>query len=609
MAGRIAGITIEIGGNTKPLQKALKGVDTQLKATQNNLKDINKLLKLDPKNTELLTQKQKNLESSIDLTKKRLQELKDAQGQVAANTPEWDALQREIIATEQDLAALKKEYKDFGNVASQQLKAVGKSLQDAGGKVQEFGRKLAPISGAATAIGTGLLKLGYDAVTGADDLNTLAKQTGFTTEEIQKMRYAADLIDVSFEDISGALRKFKQKVDPANGSLAALGVSVLDADGNLRNSTDVFNDAIVALSGISNETERDQIAMDLFGKSADSLAGIIDDGGAALKAYGDQAEELGLILDQDTLDKLNETNDTIDQMKAQISGTMAVIGTKVVPVIAPLLTKVADLIVKVSDALGKLTPEQTETILKVTALVAALSPVLMIGGQLISGIGALVTGIGAVVGVLGGPLTIAIGAAVAAGVLIWKNWDRVKNSAANLKKEVSNAWNGIKTAVSNVATSLSNKINAVKTKFDELKTKVSTVVSNIKSALSFDWQLPRIKIPHLVILDKGELPYGIGGFGRPPELDIQWYRKAYENPVVFTRPTVLQTPSGLMGFGDGHGAEIVMGLDKLREVVGSSRGNVVINVYPSAGMDVNALADKIQQKFVAAANQRRAVYA
>lgn len=604
MAGRIAGITIEIGGNTKPLQKALKGVDTQLKATQNNLKDINKLLKLDPKNTELLTQKQKNLESSIDLTKKRLQELKDAQSQVAANTPEWDALQREIIATEQDLAALKKEYKDFGNVASQQLKAVGKSLQDAGGKVQEFGRKLAPISGAATAIGTGLLKLGYDAVTGADDLNTLAKQTGFTTEEIQKMQYAADLIDVSFEDISGALRKFKQKVDPANESLAALGVSVLDADGNLRNSTDVFNDAIVALSGIQNETERDQIAMDLFGKSADSLAGIIDDGGAALKAYGDQAEELGLILDQDTLDALNETNDTIDQMKAQISGTMAVVGAQVVPVVAPLLEKGAALLAQVAEKLSTVDSDTMQTVLTVLALAAALAPVITIGGTLISGLGTLITTIGTIVGVLGGPLTVAIGAAIAIGVLLYKNWDRVKQSGINLKNEVVKAWNAMKTTIQTVANNISQKIATIKGKFDELRNKVSSVVSGIKNALNFNWTIPHIPLPHFSVQPPG---WSFGDLleGSIPSLGISWYKKAYDNPVMFTQPTVLQTPNGYKGFGDGHGAEIVMGLDKLREVVGANNPSVTINVYPSPGMDVNALADKIQRVFVANANQRR----
>ena len=107
MAGRIQGITIEIDGNTTKLQQSLKGVDSQLKTTKNTLKDVDRLLKLDPKNTELLTQKQKNLEQAISGTKQRLDELKSAQDGVQKGTAEWDALQREIIATEQDLDKLK----------------------------------------------------------------------------------------------------------------------------------------------------------------------------------------------------------------------------------------------------------------------------------------------------------------------------------------------------------------------------------------------------------------------------------------------------------------------------------------------------------------------
>ena len=113
MANRIAGLMIEIGGDTTNLQKSLKSVDSQLETTQSNLKDINKLLKLDPSNTELLVQKQKNLESAISGTKSRLEELKNAQAGVKEGTAEWDALQREIIATEQNLKGLKKEYKDY----------------------------------------------------------------------------------------------------------------------------------------------------------------------------------------------------------------------------------------------------------------------------------------------------------------------------------------------------------------------------------------------------------------------------------------------------------------------------------------------------------------
>ena len=123
MAGRISGITIEIDGNTTKLQKSLKSLDNSLNSSKSKLKDIEKLLKLDPKNTELLTQKQKSLENAIKGTKLRLNELKTAQEGVAEGSEEWDALQREIIDTEQQLKSLEQQYRSFGSVSAQQIAA------------------------------------------------------------------------------------------------------------------------------------------------------------------------------------------------------------------------------------------------------------------------------------------------------------------------------------------------------------------------------------------------------------------------------------------------------------------------------------------------------
>ena len=623
MAGRIAGITIEIGGDATNLQKSLKGVDSQLKTTQSNLKDINKLLKLDPGNTELLKQKQKELKEAISLTKDRLKELKDAQSGVAKGTPEWDKLQREIIETEQNLKQLEGQYKEFGSVAKQQLQAIGSKLQESGQKIQDFGQKLAPVSAAATAIGGALLKMGYDAVTGADDLNTLSKQTGFTTAEIQKMQYAADRIDVSFDDIAGALKKFKSKIDPANETLKNLGVSVTDADGNLRDATDVFNDAVVALSKIENETERDQLAMELFGKSADSLAGIIDDGGAALNELGQEAENLGLILSQDTLDSLNETNDEIDKMKAQVKATMAVIGSKVVPVIAPIITKIGEFVTMIAEKLSSLNEEQTETILKVIGIVAAAAPAIIILGKIVSGVGTLISTAGSLLGLLGNPAVLIIMALVAAGILLYKNWDKIKAKAEEIKKIVSTSWNNLKTAVTttmtniktsittawdNIKSTVSAKVEAVKnaivTKFQTARDTVKGIIDKIKGFFNFEFTLPHIKLPHFKVEPEG---WVLGDLlkGIIPELSIVWYKKAYGNPYMFTKPT-------LMGFGDGNGGEMVYGHDNLmrdiRDAVGGA-GDITINVYASEGMDVTRLAYKVQDVLVAQQRQRSRAYA
>ena len=798
MAGsRIAGITIDIDGNTSKLQDSLKKLDGTLRNTQNNLKDVNKLLKLDPGNTELLVQKQKNLQTAIKGTGLRLNELKNAQEGVEEGSAEWDALQREIIATEQQLKGLEDEYKAFGSVGAQQVAAVGKSMQDVGSKIEGVGQKLAPLSAAAAGIVTSLAGLGYAAITGADDLNTLAKQTGLSTAEIQKMQYASDLVDVSFDSIAGALRKLKSKMDPANETFKQLGVSVTNADGSLRDASEVFYDSIDALSQIENETERDQVAMELFGKSADELAGVIDDGGAAMKQFGKDAEDLGLILDQETLDSLNEMNDTIDTLKARFTKAFAKLGATVAKVFGPALEKAADFAQKLSDKIANLSPEQVKLASTIAGVVAVIAPLTIGIGNVVRKIGDVMTmapqilstvkGITGVLSTVKGitgalsPTGLMIAgiaaAAVALGVVIYKNWDKIKawtqemgdkiagiwstvkesvsNAVNSLRDAVSTAWENIKTAVSNsefiqgvvaawesvktgvqtavravratviavwngIKTAVSNnefiesvvagweslkagvqtavraartivvttwstiksrvqsltsgiagnvaskfeeakeaastaventrtavveKWNAIKTSvsstitlivntirskftaarntvtniFNGIKSAISTAIEGAKSAVSaaieaikgffnFTFTWPNIPLPHFKIIPDG---WKIGDLlkGTIPSLSIDWYKKAYDNPMMFTQPTVLQTPQGMKGFGDGHGAEIVLGLDRLRELVATSSAGTVINVYPPQGANVEQIAEAVEQRLVAAQRRRIRVYA
>lgn len=613
MPNRIAGITIEIDGNATPLQKELKGIDKNLKTTQNDLKDVNRLLKLDPGNVDLLKQKQKLLNDAISDTKKKLDTEKEALAQLkqADQTPEvtrqMEALERQIADDEQKLKGLKDQMRDFGSVTAQQLKVAGDNIQQVGNKISDVGKKLSTVSAGAAAVGGGLLKMGYDAVQNADDLNTLSKQTGFTTEELQKMQYASDLVDVSVDDITGALRRFKKNLDPSNDSLKQLGISATDAHGELRNSTDVFYEVLSALGDVENATERDKLAMDLFGRSADSLAGIVDDGGEALKAYGEEAQNMGLILDQDTLDALNNTNDTIDQLKANLAGTMAEIGANVASVLGPALESAAELIKTITEKLRELSPEQMEMILKIVGIVAAIGPLVTIIGNVISIGGALITGIGTIVGVLGGPLTLAIGAAIAIGIALYKNWDEICAWAATVKDKIVEAWNNIKDTITSVIDNVKSKIDGFKQKvtdvFDAVKDKIKGAIDFIKGLFNFEWSLPKLKLPHFRIEGSFSLtPPSV------PHLAVDWYKKAYDNPVMFTSPTVLATPNGLKGFGDGSGAEIVMGLNKLKELAGP---DIILNmnVTTQPGQDNKAIADYVADRIMKEVRGVRAVWA
>ena len=199
--------------------------------------------------------------------------------------------------------------------------------------LQDYAKKAgAAIVAGTTAVATGLSALTLKSALAADDLNTLAKQSGFSTADIQKWQYASDLIDVSIDDIVKSAAKMKKNmISTSKTTIAAwdqLGIKVKDGNGHLRNSTTVFYETLTALSKVQNETERDTLAMTLFGKSADSLAGIVDDGGVALQELAGKAEKAGVILSQDTLDSANDLNDKVDTLKATVKGFAGKVGSE-----------------------------------------------------------------------------------------------------------------------------------------------------------------------------------------------------------------------------------------------------------------------------------------
>lgn len=173
-----------------------------------------------------------------------------------------------------------------------------------------------------------------------------------------------------------------------------------------------------------------------------------------------------------------------------------------------------------------------------------------------------------------------------------------------IKQYYTDAFNGLNALTGGKLGEIAGKFSSI---FSNILSTVSSAVSRLKGMFNFSWSLPHVKLPHFRV-QGGQWPYGLGGQGRLPSIKVDWYKKAYDNPVMFTSPTVLQTQGGYKGFGDGHGAEIVLGLEKLRQLVGTT-GGVVINVYSTPGQNVDELADKIQQRFVALQKQREAAYA
>ena len=192
MAGnRIKGITVEIGGDTTKLQTALKGVNTEIRNTQSQLRDVEKLLKLDPGNTELIAQKHRLLAQAVSETREKLETLKTAQQQAdealrngTISQDQYDALQREIVETEQRLRSLE-EQANQSATAQQKIGATGEKLQTVGNKISSVGQKLLPVTGVVTGLGTAAVKTAADFDSA---MSKVAAVSGATGSDFDKLR-------------------------------------------------------------------------------------------------------------------------------------------------------------------------------------------------------------------------------------------------------------------------------------------------------------------------------------------------------------------------------------------------------------------------------------
>lgn len=306
MASRIKGITIELNGDTTGLQKSLSAVDKSIKDTQSALKDVNKLLQFDPGNTELLTQKQKGLESAISDTKARLEELKNAQEYVEEGSKEWDALQREIIETEQNLDKLEKEYKEFGNVASQQIKNAGKQMSEFGDKVKGVGEGLTKkVTAPIAAIG-GAAVVAFNEVDEA--LDTVTIKTGATGDALKEMqdivKNIATTIPADFSDIGEAVGEVNTRFNVSGEELEDLSSQFVKFaklnNTNVSSSIDLVQSAMAAM-GV--ETKDASNFLDLLnsvsqqtGVNVDTLASSMTTNAATLKEMGYSASDAAIFL-------------------------------------------------------------------------------------------------------------------------------------------------------------------------------------------------------------------------------------------------------------------------------------------------------------------------
>jgi phage-related minor tail protein len=364
MASKVRGISIEINGNTSGLHKSLVDVEKQLSSTSSALKSVDKALKLDPNNIELAASKTRLLEKAVEESESKLEILKETAkkaystlGKEGGATAEQVAtLEVEISKTEGQLKKYKAEMDGAGaetKKTGNETEKAGKQAKSSGDKFEKFGatvKKAAAI--AAGAIGAvtaatgaavkGLANCTIEAGKFADEVSEVATKSGLSTEEVQKFKFAAELLDVPLETVTGSMSKLIKAMSQAKEGKGAadtfkqLGVSLTDNYGNLRDNEAVFWDVLEALDGVQIEANRDAAAMAIFGKSAQDLNPIIEAGKGKFEELGKAAEDMGYVMGDDTLGKFGEFDDQMQLLSKSAESAKNALGLVLLPILGSL---------------------------------------------------------------------------------------------------------------------------------------------------------------------------------------------------------------------------------------------------------------------------------
>lgn len=485
MAGDIKGITIEFRGETTKLSKALNKIKDETKGVDTSLKDVNKALKFNPGNVELLGQKQIELKRKIEQTKEKLEAFKEAQRSLDASgvdktSSEYMEVRRNIIQAESQAKYFNAELKKT-EAAISPLGKLGSQFQDVGGKITAAGHALAPLSKLGAAVAGGLGALAVKAGRAADDLNTLSKTSGINTQQLQLYAASADLVDVSVEDMAKSQTKLKKNMLSASqgtGDAARafdmLGVNVKGADGHLRNQDEVFQEVIQKLGTMSNETERDALAMQIFGKSATALNPMIEDMGKTYKLVTDTMKKNKIkFVDQETLDQANAFNDQIDIMKFIATTAFQQIGSKLAAYLVPAITKVQEVFSHFMGIISNLSGRTLAIITGIGGGFAVIAPTLLIVGGLVtkmglafSGLSKIMPGLGAgLKGVFGflkaNPIILIISAIAALALILSKTGLSVEELSGKINGFITNIVGKLPGIVNGIVALLPRVLDAI----------------------------------------------------------------------------------------------------------------------------------------------------
>lgn len=332
----------EIGSGMKVLDSEMRKVSSAYAQNADSVEALN--AKNDVLERKISTQAEK-----IEYLRAALQQSAEKYGEADKRTMQWQAslnnaeaelnnLNNQFDENKQKIADSSKEMGNLGDMVNGLTSKLGiqlpdgmKSSMNAMGSLDAQSLALAggfaAVAAAIVKAEKAMISMTKESAAFADNIITLSMQTGQSTQQLQEFAYASELIDVSVDTLQGSLRKLTNNMqDTMNGtgnakaSFEALGVSVTNADGSMRSANDVFYETIDALGQVKNETERDAMSMDIFGRSAQDLNPLIIQGSKTLKAYADEAHNVGYVLDDEALSALGAVDDAYQRLQKTQEG-------------------------------------------------------------------------------------------------------------------------------------------------------------------------------------------------------------------------------------------------------------------------------------------------
>ena len=571
MAGsKIRGITIELSADATGLMDSLKNINSEIKSTGSQLKDVDRLLKLDPTNTTLLTQKTQLLQEQITNTKTKLEELKKAQADMDANgvdknSEQYQALQREIIATEQELEKLEKTA-GSGSAALAKISAV---TGEVGEKMEAVGKKVSVVSAAVTAFGVAAVKSFKDVDEGADIVIKKTGATGEAAEEMEQIyKNLAGSVMGDFTEIGNAVGEVATRfqlqgeelestaeifqkfayindtdvvtaIDNVQKAMSAFGLSAADTETLLNVMNKAGQDTGVSMDSLAsnlviNATALQEMGLDAYQAAvfmaqletsgADSsavLTGLkkalynatqegktLDEALAELEqqvlASGTSTEALNYVYDlfgskaapavyqalkNGTLSftelassmgiteaAMNSINGTYDQT---LDGTdkmtlawknmqlmLAELGEAIGNTLAPIMERITTAIQNVTKWFSNLDEGTKETIVTIGLIVAAIGPLLVVGGKVLKGISSITGALSSIGTTAAGPIGLAIAAvaALTAGILALTNsWSEAFKEASPFTEaleDIAEKNESLASSIDNTKSSYENTVEA-----------------------------------------------------------------------------------------------------------------------------------------------------